>query len=377
MPAEGAIRHAAEGRHYGLTRLRLLFIGWVVAYHLDLLLHLSRDLPWLGPLVETGYLGVDGFFLLSGFVLWLGYGQRPPVGLPGIGRFWLRRFARTWPLHAAALLGLAGLVGLVLATGGTIHDPGRFALRDFLLQAALLNGWETTSRHAWNSPSWALSVEWAGYLAFPLLVQAWRRAPSPALPAMAALCLGGLWTMAEAVPGGGLNHSLHLGLLRFFLEFGLGLSLGRLATEGRLPPMPALVAGTAIPLGLLLRLDALTVAGLALLVAAVWQRGAARPRAGRPDLALRLGEASFGIYLCWVFVEAGMVGLLRLAQPGLAGRGLLFLAGLALTFVIGWLAWRLIEEPARRWILERGGRAGQAGPSPAATLARGGTPQRG
>jgi peptidoglycan/LPS O-acetylase OafA/YrhL len=56
-------------RHAGLTRLRLLFIGWVIIYHLDLLLHVTMDVAWLRPLILRGYLGVDGFFLLSGFVL--------------------------------------------------------------------------------------------------------------------------------------------------------------------------------------------------------------------------------------------------------------------------------------------------------------------
>jgi hypothetical protein len=41
----------AERRHDGLTRLRLVFIGWVVVFHLDLLLRLTIDLPWLRPLI--------------------------------------------------------------------------------------------------------------------------------------------------------------------------------------------------------------------------------------------------------------------------------------------------------------------------------------
>src|SRR4051812_24063929 len=192
----GAVR-GPERRHDGLTRLRLVFIGWVVVFHLDLLLRLTMDLPWLRPLIETGYLGVDGFFLLSGFVLWLGYGSRPPTDVVSLGQFWLRRFARTWPLHALVLLALAALVGLVVAMGGRIHDPERFGLRDFLLQAVLVHAWETTERLTWNSPSWALSVEWAGYLAFPLLVQAWRQVPAIVLLPATGLCLAGLWVMAE------------------------------------------------------------------------------------------------------------------------------------------------------------------------------------
>jgi peptidoglycan/LPS O-acetylase OafA/YrhL len=350
-PATGG----AAPRHAGLTRLRLLLIGWVVLYHLDLTLAVTTDLPWLRPVLGVGYLGVDGFFLLSGFALWLGYGARPPVGWPAIRQFLLRRMAKIWPLHAAALLLLAALVGLAVLAGVQIRDPERFGLRDFLLQFFLVNAWETTDRHAWNYPSWALSVEWAGYLAFPLAIQGMLRLPRPAVPLVPVLALAGLAALTVWQPWLGLNYTVNLGLLRFALEFALGLALGRLALEGRLP-RPWLLAGTAaLPLGLLLGQDALTVAGLAALIPAIWHHGdrAAPGRAGRPDLLLRLGEASFGVYLCWVFVEAGLVMVLRRFGFGLEGRLLLMLAGILASLAAGYLAWRFVEVPAHRWILHR------------------------
>ncbi|WP_431272771.1 hypothetical protein [Dankookia sp. P2] len=70
-------------RHAGLTRLRFFLIGWVILYHLNLPLHVTDTWTWLGPVLWRGYLGVDGFFLLSGFALWLGYGTRPPRGCRG------------------------------------------------------------------------------------------------------------------------------------------------------------------------------------------------------------------------------------------------------------------------------------------------------
>jgi peptidoglycan/LPS O-acetylase OafA/YrhL len=346
----GAPREAA------LTRLRFFLIGWVVLYHLDLPLRVTDVLPSLGPLLRHGYLGVDGFFLLSGFALWLGYGARPPRGVSGVLGFLQRRFAKIWPLHALALAALALLVGLASVSGITIHEPARFALTEFLLQLILVNAWETTSQHAWNYPSWALSVEWAGYLAFPLLIWALGRLPLPVVPLVPLAAFLGLAVLADWKPGWGLNHTLHLGLVRFGLEFLAGLGLGRLATARLLPRAVLWPVLLALPAGLWLNQDALTVVGLAVLIPLLHRpAAAAAPNAasGQPDLLLRLGEASFGIYLCWIFVEAVLTGVLRVVEPGPAGKVGLMLAGLLASLMAGWLAWRFIEVPVQRWLLRR------------------------
>jgi peptidoglycan/LPS O-acetylase OafA/YrhL len=360
----------AAPRHESLTRLRLVLIGWVVLYHLDLPLKVSGVLPWLRPVLGVGYLGVDGFFLLSGFALWLGYGSRPPMDAAGVRRFLLRRLAKIWPLHALALFALAAVVGLAQAGGAAINEPERFSARDFLLQLFLVNAWETTSRFSWNYPSWALSVEWAGYLAFPAVLLALLRLRTPAVPALVAAAVAGLFWLGAREPEVGLNYTLHLGLVRFAFEFTLGLALGRLATENRLPRAAVLAATLAVPVGLGLRWDAVTVVGLAAVVVALWQRPSSRGGpARRPDLLLRLGEASFGVYLCWVFIEAALVGVLRVADPGPGGRVLLMAGGFAANLAAGWLAWRLVEVPAHRWIMARA-EPRRAGLDPARPAAR-------
>lgn len=347
---------AAAARHDGLTRLRFVLIGWVVLYHLDLALRVTGALPWLRPVLGVGYLGVDGFFLLSGFALWLGYGARPPSDTAGVRRFLFRRLAKIWPLHVLALLALLAIVVAARAGGAAIRDPERFGAVEFVLQLFLVNAWETTDKHAWNYPSWALSVEWAGYLVFPAVLALLLRARTAFLVPLAGAAAAGLFWLG-AGPNG-LNHTLHLGLVRFGLEFVLGLVLGRLATEGRLPPAAVLACALAVPLGLGLRWDALTVVGLAAVIVALWQRPSASAARG-PDLLLRLGEASFGVYLCWVFIEIALVGVLRVADPGPVGRVLLMAGGFAANLAAGWLAWRWVEVPAHRWIL------GWAEPRPA------------
>lgn len=354
MGAADPTRRAAAKpeRLAALTRLRALLIGWVLVYHLELALRALPGLPVAEAVALKGYLGVDGFFVLSGFALVLGYRHRPPLGAAGWAGFVAKRAVRLFPLHLAALALLAAMVGAAVLAGAAVNEPQRFGAYEFVMQALLLHAWETTAIHAWNYPSWALSAIWAGTLIFPLLLPALLARGPVACWAMVALALGGLGWLGALPDGAQLNRTLHLGLLRFAFDFALGLALARLVTL-RVVDAPAAttLAGLLLPLGVWAGWDVLVVAGLAALVARL---GMQAPGQGvAKDLAWRLGEASFGVYLAWVFVEAALVLLLRVADPGAAGRGVLMLVGLAASFALGWAAWRFVEQPAARRLAER------------------------
>src|ERR1700733_1554994 len=117
-----------------LTSLRGLAAWMVVLYHVRV-----AAAPTLGPdvvaIAAKGYLAVDFFFMLSGFVLWLNYAGRLRAGrLREWGDFIIRRLARIWPLHAA-MLGLAAALALALAVTG--RDTSDYPLDELPVHLAL------------------------------------------------------------------------------------------------------------------------------------------------------------------------------------------------------------------------------------------------
>jgi peptidoglycan/LPS O-acetylase OafA/YrhL len=351
MGAVGSFAHRVQAlsrnrpeRLAALTRLRAVLIAWVVAYHLELTLHALADAPVFGHVALKGYLGVDGFFILSGFALTIGYWHRPPFGLSGWADFVVRRATRIFPLHLAALLLLVLLVGGAVVAGLHINEPRRFGTWELALQALLLHAWETTQAHAWNYPSWALSAIWAGYLVFPLLLTMMLGRGRAACWILVTASLAGLAWLGTGPAQ--LNWTLHLGLARFGLEFVLGLALARLVMLRAFSSILTVAVAALLPLGVAMSSDAIAVAGLAGTIAWLGLRSS-REDAPR-DLVWRLGEASFGVYLSWVFVEAVLVLALRALDVAPGMRLVLMAAGLVATFGLGWLAWRFIEVPAAR-----------------------------
>jgi peptidoglycan/LPS O-acetylase OafA/YrhL len=148
-----------------LTGIRGLAAVWVLLFHLPITSGL--------PLVRNGYLGVDLFFVLSGFVLSLAYEHAALLSPGGYLRFLWTRFTRVWPLHAAALLTLAVLV-LTLPGFADRYRPDFFAWSDLPAHLTLSYLW-SGHRAGWHGPSWSLSAEAFAYLLFPFVLAAVTR----------------------------------------------------------------------------------------------------------------------------------------------------------------------------------------------------------
>jgi peptidoglycan/LPS O-acetylase OafA/YrhL len=167
----------------GLDLLRSLAIVWVMLFHSFLLGGLGPDWAWLS---RFGWMGVDLFFVLSGFLI--GTQVLAPLAQGGrlsLADFYLRRALRILPAYWAVLL-------LYLLWPGWREAPGMEPAWKFL--AFVVNLDIDYGRHAAFSHAWSLCVEEHFYWLFPVLAAALLRRPSArrCVALVAALVLGGI-----------------------------------------------------------------------------------------------------------------------------------------------------------------------------------------
>nr|WP_184088755.1 acyltransferase [Sphingomonas xinjiangensis] len=323
------------------------------------LFHVRLSIAGLPPAAEAllskGYLAVDFFFLLSGFVIWLSASDMLRAGgLSALPRFLQRRAARIWPLHLF-MLAVAALLSLALLATG--RQSQQFAWAELPLHLLLLQNWGFTDALRWNDPAWSISCELGAYLLFPVLVLSvdWRRTPS-AVIVLAVLLLLGLLHMGYQLQGASsLGEAIpRLGMLRCLLEFAAGTGVGALWLRWQSRWLHAALGSTFLGVGLLacagsgLLPETLALpAGLAALLLTL------ALSAGRAGNVLEcaplhyLGEISYATYLghflLWFAFKLVLVG-----PSGMIGGALLALY-LLLVLVSSVALYHLVERPAQRW----------------------------
>jgi peptidoglycan/LPS O-acetylase OafA/YrhL len=347
-----------------LTGIRGFAAVWVVLFHLGWngMYEAFPRLEAIRPLAQTGYLGVDLFFILSGFILTWNYGEaladwRPREHV----RFEIVRLARIYPVHLATLVVIAAAVAVektALRGGpwlGARYDPRLLPQHVLLVQA-----W-VPGLASWNVPSWTISAEWAAYLAFPLFCPAVARIRSAAaaIAGAALLMAATVWSLRALGFGDALTTDNPGGLVRIAGEFGAGCLLCRafvLAGDGAarwswlaLPSLGAIAAAVVLN-----RADpwAMPAFGV-LIVSLAADRGAVARFLGAP-WNLLLGRASYSLYMThWLvlgFVSM-WTGRADLGPDASLARRVAWLAVTTASLAgAALVTWRFVEEPARRSI---------------------------
>ena len=342
-----------SGELRALTGARGIAAWFVVLFHLRFMM------PGIGggtgPMA-LGYLAVDFFFVLSGFVIWLTYADRLRAeGLAGVPAFLKRRIARVWPLH---LFMLASAIVFALAIATLDHpDWAQYPPAELPLHLLLLQNWGLTDRLTWNVPAWSISCELAAYLLFPLLVTGvnLKRWPSWALVGAAAglaAALHFLFMLRGASTLG--DDVLKLGVLRCLCECAIGMLACALWLRWRERPLLPALAATAGGVAML----ALHLAGLApqvfalplvfaalVLVLALTSEMRGNPLASAP--VHYLGEISYATYLGHWMLWMGFK--LAFIQDYDMGWGL-FALFLLLVLAASVLLYHFVERPAQRWV---------------------------
>ena len=226
----------------GLTAVRGVAAWWVVLFHFREALPAGVPRPVMA-FADHGYLAVDLFFELSGFVIALSYAGKLSGGensghgrtlwiAPArvVARFLGLRVARIYPLHLFTL-GLCLIQALGIATLSrqqAVSD--RFSAPSFWLNVSLMQNWGFLDHLSWNVPAWSISVEWFAYLAFPVMCWGLLKFRKGSLWLAAAIaCLLIVLAAFTAATGQSLGDDIpRTGLARCLLEFSAGMCLLRL-----------------------------------------------------------------------------------------------------------------------------------------------------
>ena len=363
MPAtQIAVTTSSDGRGRlrapGLDGVRALAVLAVIAFHEGL-----RAAP-------AGFLGVDVFFVLSGYLITdLLVARRDRLGGLGLRAFWVRRARRLLPALAVVLV-------VVTAAVAVIEPEQLGALRPALVAAITYSSnWYQALHHqsyfsAFGPPAplqhlWSLAIEEQFYLVWPLLLLAVLRIGSRRLRAAAAWAGAAASALAMAlvyVPG--TDPSM--------VYYGTGTHATALLAGAAIAltwPLREVVTAAA---GRVRQLDMLGAAGLAVLAWAVGHFSGADPvvypaglvlaalaaaglvaAAATPGLIggmlswapLRwLGIRSYGIYL-WHWP---VIALTTTITGPRASSPWLWVLDAAVSIGLAAASWRWVESPILR-----------------------------
>jgi exopolysaccharide production protein ExoZ len=324
--------------------LRGVAAALVVLYHSIVQLEkFGVDSDWANPLRN----GVDIFFVISGFVMWLTTADRPM----GTLEFYWHRFRRIVPLYWAIT---SFMLALLLAMPSAFKSS-RYELWH-VIKSYLFIPAQHPVKHSMEPllfPGWTLNYEMFFYIVFGLLLL------SPSRPFRIGALVGIFGLLVCASPWA-TSPVAAFYTDSIVLEFAAGSTLGYFFIRGARLPVGAslalmtagavLIFTTSVTNGLVLGAISRGIPALMIVAGAVlFERERHVPEIGWAKL---LGDASYSIYLFHPIPQAAMSYASKYVISGknTAGMAGLVVAETIAALGVGVVVYRLVEQPLLRWL---------------------------
>jgi peptidoglycan/LPS O-acetylase OafA/YrhL len=344
-----------------LTSLRAFAALWVILFT-SWSLMLPQGMGELPGLIKAGNLGVDLFFILSGFILCHVYLDEFGQKRFSYREFLTHRLARIYPLHLATLW-LTIMMGSAALMFGAKIDSDAMDWSSLPANLFMVHAWGLAPSAAFNHPSWSISAEWFAYLCFPLFASvAWTLRKKPVVAFVLGLvslsvvsCAFWMLTGKELT-----NMTIDWGALRILPTFFLGSMLYVAYRSGVVSNRLIASAGFAISASFVALCAHFNMPAVLIITAlglCVISLAGIDPM-GKGILSSKplvyLGEISFAAYMVyvpvkWVYVKAfeRLVGGAGAAMPVE-----IFSFMIVVIFVVAALAHHIIELPMRKFVRE-------------------------
>ena len=356
-----------------LTGVRALAAWWVVLLHLKGIFYypFAELKEWILPFISNGYMGVDLFFILSGFIISYNYADQFRNGaLSNYFIFLWKRIARIYPVHLFVLLIFLVLVFLqerfdagFVWPPSTWQEPTGYTVVEFFKNLFLVHGLDIPLTFSWNPPSWTLSAEWFAYLLFPLAAISTLKLRSRNFRLFAILSILVFICSLSFV----LDYKsfYYFTIVRIVCGFLLGClayrcyesGIGENFNWGKIILGSFILIGLSCLLSYQLHLRSWFIVPLLLVIVygLAFDRGTFY-KFFKSKFMMFWGKVSFSLYMIH---EVSILVVYRIFPPqamaeiGLFAKLIIIGIHFGLIMVLSILTYKLIEVPARRWLLNR------------------------
>lgn len=317
-----------NGRDNYLTPIRLMLAGTVAVWHAYAVTGAEKfHEPAIAGL-SPSYMAVNGFFILSGFLIASSLDRRRAL-IP----FGVSRILRLYPALIALMA--AGTVIALLAGGRGETGDWLFPLKSlvFLDSSGSYPGlFSDHPRIAWSIPLWTLRYEAAAYLIAPLLFFAGLKGVRGAALTFAVFSTG--FVIIQMWDGGA--HATVSQLFRLVGAFSLGGLIYNL--RDKIDFSVTRLLGAGVFCALAWNTPAFEIAANLVLAWVLFRLGYAQ---GGPQVLKKIPDWSYGLYI-WHWPVFQLILMARPDTPPL----MVLAAGFPVAVVIAALSWRYIERPA-------------------------------